>query len=111
MSEAKKILLVEDDEDFRSGLAMLLESEGYRVTTTSDGHHALELAAHQTFDVLIADIRLPGLSGDQVMQQLKRLQPEAEAVLITAHLDLKIQRIWQHMKMMPLVCWVVGHHR
>jgi two-component system, NtrC family, response regulator HydG len=89
VSQAKRILLVEDDEDFRNGLATLLESEGYRVTTTSDGHHALELAANTRFDVLIADIRLPGLSGDQVMQQLKRLEPEAEAILITAHLDLQ----------------------
>ncbi len=89
MNGPKSILLVEDDEDFRNGLALLLESEGYRVTTASNGHQALERAPTQAFDVLIADIRLPDLAGDQVMQQFKQLHPDAEAILITAHLDLQ----------------------
>lgn len=87
------ILVIEDDQDVRELLALLLEAEGYRVTTAYDGHSALDLVQKETIkpDLVIADYNLPrGMDGLQVVAKLReaadRLVP---TVILTGDISTK----------------------
>ena len=67
-----KILLVEDHQDTAHALANLLAREAHRVRRVHTGGDALRAAAEQPFDLLISDLRLPDISGYEVMAELKR---------------------------------------
>ncbi|MCA9579847.1 MAG: response regulator, partial [Myxococcales bacterium] len=56
-----QILVVDDDDLVRASLELEAEDAGYRVATAADGHAALELARHNRFDLVVCDIRMPGV--------------------------------------------------
>ena len=78
------ILVVDDELSMREFLKILLEKEGYQVTTAADGKTALALAETHVFDLVISDIRMPGMSGLDLLVRLKQLQTEIGVILITA---------------------------
>ncbi|MCB0322135.1 MAG: response regulator [Bdellovibrionales bacterium] len=65
-----KILVVEDDVSLRNMYQLMLEDAGYEVTTAESGEVALAIAEEQQFDLLIADIVLPGMDGVELMKRL-----------------------------------------
>ncbi len=73
-SAALRILLVEDHEDTRRAMSRLLRMQGHDVTTADTVRAALELAARETFDLLISDIGLPDGSGLELMQRLRQVR-------------------------------------
>ncbi len=78
------ILVVDDELSMREFLKILLEKEGYRVVTAAEGKTALDLAEKQSFDLVISDIRMPGMSGLDLLARLKQQQAEIGVILITA---------------------------
>ena len=78
------ILVVDDELSMREFLKILLEKEGYRVTTAAEGKTALELAEKSAFDLMISDIRMPGMSGLDLLSQIKQLQTDIGVIMITA---------------------------
>jgi DNA-binding response OmpR family regulator len=76
-----KILVAEDSADSREMLQILLETKGYDVVSTDDGHGAVELAVQQMPDLVLVDLELPGLDGVSVAKEL-RLHPELKLVPI-----------------------------
>ena len=78
------ILVVDDELSMREFLKILLTKEGYTVTTAAEGKSALALAEQQPFDLVISDIRMPGMSGLDLLPQLKQVQPDAGIIMITA---------------------------
>ncbi len=83
MSPAR-ILVVDDEESMRVTLAANLELEGYEVVEASGGDEALRLSRERPVDVVLADIRMPGLHGVELHRHLRREQPELPVVLMTA---------------------------
>lgn len=77
-------LLVEDDERVRRFVVRGLESEGYQVSTAADGLQGLELASKGSFDVLLLDLMLPGLSGKELCQRLRASGVQAPILMLTA---------------------------
>jgi len=77
-------LLVEDDERVRRFVIRGLESEGYLVSTAADGVQGLELARRESFDVLILDLMLPGLSGKELCQRLRAAGVQVPILMLTA---------------------------
>jgi len=71
MSAGKKILLIEDEPDFRFGVRMQLEANGYAVIEAEDGVAGLDAAREQSPDLIILDGRLPKMGGYEVARQLK----------------------------------------
>jgi len=71
MSAGKKILLIEDEPDFRFGVRMQLEASGYAVIEAEDGVAGLAAAREQSPDLIILDGRLPKMGGYEVARQLK----------------------------------------
>ena len=79
------ILIVEDERFQREMLRDFLLKEGHRAAEAEDGEKALRLVGERSFDLLLIDYRIPGLNGIEVLQEARRLNPEIEAVIITAH--------------------------
>jgi DNA-binding NtrC family response regulator len=84
MSLPRRILIVDDDRAMREMLASLFKERGLWVEDASSADAALALAAEQEFDVVLSDVRMPGLSGVELVGQLRRLRPSTPVVLMTA---------------------------
>jgi DNA-binding NtrC family response regulator len=78
------VLIVDDQEDIARGLALLLTEIGVEVMTTSSGGEALEYIMRNPVDVVITDIRMPGLGGISLLQKIKEYRPRIEVILLTA---------------------------
>jgi len=68
---ARRVLLVDDDRDIVQGAAIELQTHGFDVLTAYDGRRALELAGKQPLDAILLDIRMPGMDGLKVLQELR----------------------------------------
>jgi DNA-binding response OmpR family regulator len=79
------ILVMEDDRSIAMGLEMILSEEGYDVNLANTGELALEAFKQKRFDLLVADLRLPGIDGMEVIKQVKKDTPETEVIVITGY--------------------------
>jgi DNA-binding response OmpR family regulator len=78
------ILVVEDDENIRTGLVDTLESEGYRATPAVDGKDALEKFPADPYDLVLLDIMMPEISGYDVCRSLRSQRPDVPVIMLTA---------------------------
>lgn len=82
---AEKILIVDDEPDMLRLLSMIIkEKTPYEVTTTNNPLEALELAK-KGFDLLIADLKMPGLNGIELLESVKRFDEDIPTIIITAY--------------------------
>lgn len=79
------ILVVDDDATFRSRLARAFESRGFDARTAADGSIALELARSESPEFAVVDLRMPGLSGLDVVRELKAIDPATNIVVLTGY--------------------------
>jgi len=85
MEEQKsKILVIEDEKNMREILKILLEGEGYDVFTATDGVEGLGWINREIFDLIITDIKMPGLDGFHVLKKAQEESPESLVIMITA---------------------------
>lgn len=82
---AQAILIVEDDELMRSFLEQILKEEGYRVATAKDGKEGLGKVLGGDFDLVVTDLRLPKISGLDLLREGKGEKPQVRWVVITAY--------------------------
>src|SRR5260370_7806013 len=78
------ILVVDDDREMVSMLRDVLEATGYRAATAYSGAEALAIIGREEPDLMISDLRMSGMNGDQLQQQVKRIAPSLPVVIITA---------------------------
>src|SRR2546427_9388371 len=79
-----KILLIEDDTGIAGGLKKELQVEGYEVAVAGRGDNGLAQAKEQPFDVVITDLKMPGLSGLELVERLHAVKPKLPILLMTA---------------------------
>ena len=90
MAKAKdRILIVDDDESICALLSMLVKKEGFEALKALSGEAGLKIIRSETVDVLLVDIKMPGMDGMEVLRQVKDLSPDLPVVLITAHADVR----------------------
>jgi DNA-binding NtrC family response regulator len=82
---SEKILVVDDEQSMTQFLGIVLRKEGFQVTTVNNGKDALEKVKSDPFDVVISDIKMPGMDGIQLLQGIKKLDPSLPVVLMTAY--------------------------
>lgn len=83
---SKKVLVVDDEKLIVKGIRFSLEQDGMEVTCAYDGEEALEIAKNETFDIILLDVMLPGLTGFEVCQQIREFS-DVPIVMLTAKGD------------------------
>src|SRR5207302_4283291 len=84
MTGPAKILLIEDDPGIRDTLRRVLVDEGHEVAVEPRGDEGLARAVNERFSLVLSDLKLPGLSGLDLVRQLHAAQPRLPIILITA---------------------------
>jgi len=85
--DAIQVLVVDDEKIMQDSLARILTKEGYEVQTASSGEEAIEKFDCESFDIVLLDIKMPGIDGLAVLQQIKEINPNAAVIVITGHGD------------------------
>ncbi len=81
----KRMLVIDDDQVIRKGLKRILEQAGFEIADFASGHLAIEELQRQSYDLVITDLKMPGMSGLDVLKAINVLQPEVPIVLITGY--------------------------
>jgi DNA-binding NtrC family response regulator len=87
--EQAKVLVVEDDSDIRKILDIFLSEKGFRVKVAESAPRALEMLAEEPIDLILSDVRMPGMSGLDLLRHLKERDPEIQLVLMSAYSSVK----------------------
>jgi signal transduction histidine kinase/CheY-like chemotaxis protein len=86
----ERILVLEDHADLRDEICRLVAEGGYTVESVASGEEALEVARHSRFDLLIADIYLPRITGIETFRQMRELDPGLTAIAVTGYSSWEI---------------------
>ena len=84
-SSNPKLLLVDDDKSLLRLLTIRLEGEGYEVTAVEDGQSALRKLQNDNYDVVLSDLRMPGLDGLSLFEEIMGIRKDIPVILMTAH--------------------------
>ena len=80
-----RLLLVDDEDNFRQTLFKRLAKRGLIVEQAADGNECLSILQNQAMDVVVLDVKMPGISGIEVLKQIKDHYPKIEVILLTGH--------------------------
>jgi DNA-binding NtrC family response regulator len=86
--EKTRLLIVDDEAVIREGLKRILEAESFVVESCSSGFKALEILQKSEFDLIITDLKMPGMSGLEVLSSVRTLQPDIPVILITGYASI-----------------------
>ncbi|MBW1841565.1 MAG: response regulator [Deltaproteobacteria bacterium] len=84
----RKILLIDDEEGNVRVLSISLKSDGYDVVTAFSGEEGLEVFDSESPDIVLTDLKMPGMNGLEVLKKVKENSPETEVIIITGHGDI-----------------------
>jgi DNA-binding NtrC family response regulator len=84
-----KVLLVDDEVEYLQALARVLDRRGILVRTATDGASAVEMAREDEFDVIVLDLRMPGMDGLAALEAIRRRDPLTPVILLSGHADLE----------------------
>ncbi len=79
------ILVIDDEKNIRTGLQAALELDGYDVILAADGAEGLDIALHSDVDLVITDLRMPGVSGEEVLRRVTTESPGIPVIVLTGH--------------------------
>lgn len=85
MDPGRKLLVIDDEPAIREGVRRILESEGFQVETFANGQAALERIKQESLDLVITDLKMPGMSGVEVLRAIKDIQPNLPVIFITGY--------------------------
>jgi len=83
--KGSKILLVDDEVVFTNNMSKLLTNRGYRVTAVNSGDAAIRALDEENFDVVVLDLKMPGMDGISTLREIKKLGLFTETLVLTGH--------------------------
>ena len=95
------ILVVDDDKALAEGTADVLDAKGYQVSAVNDDFAALELVKKTPFDIVLMDIRVPGMNRVETYRRMKEVRPTIKAILMTAYSDKLCGRLFDGLFNLP----------
>lgn len=87
---ADKILVVDDEEGIRKVLRISLSESGYHVLTAGHGKDAMDIVRSEHPAIVLADIKMPGMDGIELLRRIKEENPDTEVIMMTGHADLDL---------------------
>ncbi|MBK7105476.1 MAG: sigma-54-dependent Fis family transcriptional regulator [Ignavibacteriae bacterium] len=84
-----KILIADDEKGIRDSLQMILSEEGFQTIAVSDGAEALELIKNNEFQLVISDIKMPGMDGIELLEKCSKISPETYFIMMTAYASVE----------------------
>jgi DNA-binding response OmpR family regulator len=81
-----RLLLIDDEDAFRETMDKLLTRRGFDVSTASDGAQGMRAVLRGGIEIVILDVKMPGLDGIETLREIKRIQPDLEVIILTGHL-------------------------
>jgi two-component system response regulator PilR (NtrC family) len=122
MNSQGLIHIIDDEPVIHDILTRLLTSEGYDVEISASGEEALEKYASQRFDLVLLDLLMPGMDGIEVLRAIKRIQPQAVVVILTAYASVEsaieamkigafdyVQKPFKHEELLLIVARALEH--
>jgi len=85
LDNTARILFVDDEESQRKAIGGFLEKKGFHIKTCSDGEAALEIIKNEPWDIILSDLKMPGMNGIELLRQAKQLVPDLVFILFTAY--------------------------
>lgn len=86
--DKKKLLIVDDQNGIRVLLVEVFNSEGYQTFQASNGKLALEIVTNESPDLVLLDMKIPGMDGLDILKHIKRINPSIKVIMMTAYGEL-----------------------
>ncbi|MCF8033359.1 MAG: hybrid sensor histidine kinase/response regulator [Desulfarculaceae bacterium] len=86
----RRLLLIDDEAGIRRMMSLSLAADGYEVATAASGAEGLEIFGEQKPELVLTDIKMPGMDGIEVLKRIKQISPDTEVIIITGHGDLDV---------------------
>jgi two-component system cell cycle sensor histidine kinase/response regulator CckA len=111
VTERARILIVDDEPSIREFADRTLQRAGYTTRTAADGPEAIAIAAAESFELLLTDVRMPEMTGDEVARQIRLRQPEVKVLYLTGYSDQLFKEkgaLWEGEAFLDKPSTVVG---
>ncbi len=93
---ARRILVVDDEADTRALLEDILLDEGYEVHLRANGNQALQAVKERHYDLVLADLKMPGLSGLELLRRVRQISPSTQVIIMTAFASVEtVRQAWK----------------
>jgi DNA-binding NtrC family response regulator len=89
MIEGLRVLFVDDEDDFRETVVKRLNARKIFAQGAESGVKALEVLESQDFDVIVLDVKMPGMDGIETLRHIKKMKPEIEVIMLTGHASVE----------------------
>jgi DNA-binding NtrC family response regulator len=89
MNDRIRVLLIDDEKVFVNALTNVLTRRGIKVQSASDGYQALQILTNEQFDVLVLDLRMPGMDGLATLKAIRKQDALTPVLLLSGNIDLK----------------------
>ncbi|NGP60704.1 response regulator [Paenibacillus thiaminolyticus] len=86
--DKKKVLIVDDQNGIRVLLMEVFSSEGYSTYQASNGKIALNIVREESPDIVLLDMKIPGMDGLEILKQIKKMEPQMKVIMMTAYGEL-----------------------
>ncbi|BBD08157.1 response regulator [Desulfovibrio ferrophilus] len=83
--ETMQLLLVDDEQDFLTYTSRRFKRRNVKISTAQSGQEALDLFEETEFDVVVLDVKMPGMDGMTVLERIRKIAPRAKVILLTGH--------------------------
>ena len=84
-----RVLIVDDEDDFREAIIKRLRARKVDVEGADSGLKSLEMLANQEFDVIVLDVKMPGMDGIETLREIKLKKPLVEVIMLTGHASVE----------------------
>jgi two-component system OmpR family response regulator len=84
-----RVLIVDDEDDFRETIVKRLNARKIQAEGAASGIKALEVVKDKDFDVIVLDVKMPGMDGIETLRHIKKMKPEIEVIMLTGHASVE----------------------